>query len=79
MCPNECPGMVDCHGKEFEKLYEKYEEEGRGRTTIKAQKLWFAVLESQVETGTPYMLFKDHCNNKSNQQVRGSEMKMKMK
>ena len=45
----KCPGMVDCHGKEFEKLYEKYEEEGRGRTTIKAQKLWFAVLEEHRE------------------------------
>ena len=72
MCPNECPGLADCHGKEFEALYEKYEKEGRARETVKAQQLWFAILDSQVETGTPYMLFKDHCNNKSNQQNLGT-------
>ena len=72
MCPNECPGLADCYGEEFEALYEKYEKEGKGRKTIKAQQLWFAILDSQVETGTPYMLFKDHCNNKSNQKNLGT-------
>jgi ribonucleotide reductase alpha subunit len=61
-----------CHGDEFKTLYEKYEREGKGRKTIKAQQLWFAILGSQVETGTPYMLYKDHCNNKSNQQNLGT-------
>ena len=70
MCPNECPGLSDCWGEEFERLYERYEKEGRARKVIKAQKLWFAILESQTETGTPYMVYKDHCNRKSNQQVR---------
>ena len=59
MCPNECPGLSDCHGKEFEALYTRYEREGKGRKTIKAQDLWFKVIESQIETGTPYMLYKD--------------------
>jgi ribonucleoside-diphosphate reductase alpha subunit len=72
MCPNECPGLADSHGAAHKALYEKYEKEGRGRSTIKAQKLWFAILDSQVETGTPYMLFKDHCNGKSNQQNLGT-------
>ncbi len=72
MCPNECPGLDECHGDEFKEKYEKYEMEGRGRETIKAQQLWFAILDSQVETGTPYMLFKDHCNNKSNQKNLGT-------
>jgi ribonucleoside-diphosphate reductase alpha subunit len=72
MCPNECPGLADVHGAEFEALYEKYEKEGRGRKTIAAQQLWFAVLEAQMETGTPYMLFKDACNAKSNQQNLGT-------
>ena len=72
MCPNECPGLADCYGEEFEKLYCKYEAEGKVRQTIKAQTLWFAILDSQVETGTPYMLFKDHCNRKSNQQNLGT-------
>ncbi len=71
-CPNEAPGLDKCYGKEFEKLYAKYEREGRARKTIKAQELWFAILESQTETGTPYMLFKDHVNNKSNQQNLGT-------
>jgi len=69
MCPHECPGLGDCWGEEFEKLYERYEKEGRARRTVKAQKVWFAVLEAQTETGTPYMVYKDHCNRKSNQQV----------
>ena len=72
MCPNECPGLDTCHGDEFKAKYEKYESEGKGRKTIKAQQLWFAILDSQVETGTPYMLYKDHCNNKSNQQNLGT-------
>ncbi|ABO93658.1 predicted protein [Ostreococcus lucimarinus CCE9901] len=72
MCPNECPGLADCWGEEFETLYQKYEAEGKGKKTIKAQQLWFAILESQVETGNPYMLFKDACNRKSNQQNLGT-------
>lgn len=72
MCPNECPGLDECWGEEFKALYEKYESEGKGRKTIKAQQLWFAVLDSQVETGTPYMLYKDACNSKSNQQNLGT-------
>ncbi|TYZ08938.1 ribonucleoside-diphosphate reductase subunit alpha [Hymenobacter lutimineralis] len=72
MCPHECPGLDTTFGAEFEKLYQKYEKEGRGRKTIKAQELWFAILESQTETGTPYMLFKDAANSKSNQQNLGT-------
>lgn len=71
-CPNEAPGLSDCYGAEFEKLYTKYEEEGRARKTIKAQDLWFAVMESQIETGVPYMLYKDACNEKSNQKNLGT-------
>lgn len=72
MCPNECPGLADCYGDEFEALYEKYEQEGRGRKTMKAQKLWYAILEAQTETGNPFMLYKDHCNRKSNQKNLGT-------
>ncbi|MEO9257362.1 MAG: ribonucleoside-diphosphate reductase subunit alpha [Crocinitomicaceae bacterium] len=72
MCPNECPGLSDVCGDEFVALYEKYESEGKGRETIKAQDLWFKVLESQIETGTPYMLYKDAANLKSNQQNLGT-------
>ena len=72
MCPNECPGLSECWGEEFETLYEKYEADGKGKKTIKAQQLWFAILEAQVETGNPYMLFKDACNRKSNQQNLGT-------
>ena len=72
MCPNECPGLADTHGEAFEKLYSKYEAEGKGRKTVKAQDLWFKVLESQIETGTPYMLYKDAANLKSNQQNLGT-------
>ncbi|KAC9034918.1 hypothetical protein FH972_027270 [Carpinus fangiana] len=72
MCPHECPGLDTTWGPEFEKLYTKYEREGRGRKTIKAQELWFHILESQTETGTPYMLFKDAANGKSNQQNLGT-------
>jgi len=71
-CPNEAPGLDDLWGKEFEALFEKYEEEGRARKVVKAQKLWLTILESQTETGTPYMLYKDHCNGKSNQQNLGT-------
>jgi ribonucleoside-diphosphate reductase alpha chain len=72
MCPNECPGLPETHSAEFEALYTKYEKEGRGRKTIKAQDLWFKILDSQVETGTPYMLFKDAANAKSNQKNLGT-------
>ena len=72
MCPNECPGLADVHGKNFEKLYKKYESEGKGRKVIKAQELWFKILESQIETGTPYMLYKDAANEKSNQKNLGT-------
>jgi ribonucleoside-diphosphate reductase alpha chain len=71
-CPHEAPGLADCHSEEFEALYTKYEREGRARKTIKAQELWFAVLDSQVETGTPYLLYKDAANAKSNQQNLGT-------
>ncbi len=71
-CPNEAPGLSETYGKEFEALYEKYEREGRARKIVKAQELWFAVLESQIETGTPYMLYKDHANKKSNQKNLGT-------
>jgi ribonucleoside-diphosphate reductase alpha chain len=71
-CPAEAPGLADCHSEEFEKLYEKYEAEGRGRKTVKAQKLWFEILDSQIETGTPYLVYKDAANRKSNQQNLGT-------
>jgi ribonucleoside-diphosphate reductase alpha chain len=71
-CPHEAPGLADCWGKEFEKLYTKYEKEGRARKVVKAQELWFAILDSQVETGTPYLLYKDAANGKSNQQNLGT-------
>jgi len=70
-CPNEAPGLADVYGDEFEALYEKYEKEGRGRETIRAQKLWYAILEAQTETGNPFMLYKDACNRKSNQKNLG--------
>jgi ribonucleoside-diphosphate reductase alpha chain len=72
MCPHECPGLSDTHSAEFEKLYTGYEKAGKGRKTIKAQELWFKILESQIETGTPYMLYKDAANAKSNQQNLGT-------
>jgi ribonucleoside-diphosphate reductase alpha chain len=65
-CPNEAKGLADCYGEEFEKLYEKYEAECKGRKTVKAHKLWETIIDSQIETGTPYMLYKDHANAKSN-------------
>ena len=71
-CPNECPGLQDCYGDEFEKLYTSYEAKGKARKTIKAQELWFAILDAQIETGTPYLLYKDAANSKSNQQNLGT-------
>jgi ribonucleoside-diphosphate reductase alpha chain len=71
-CPHEAPGLADCWGKEFEALYTKYEAEGRAKKTVKAQELWFAILDAQVETGTPYLLYKDAANGKSNQQNLGT-------
>ncbi|CAN1288152.1 Ribonucleoside-diphosphate reductase large subunit, partial [Linum perenne] len=71
-CPNEAPGLADCWGKEFEELYTKYERNGKAKKVVQAQSLWFEILTSQIETGTPYMLFKDTCNRKSNQQNLGT-------
>lgn len=72
MCPNECPGLSDVWGEEFERLYEHYESTGRGRRTVRAQALWSAIIDSQTETGTPYMLFKDAVNRLSNQKNLGT-------
>ncbi|MGJ8738880.1 ribonucleoside-diphosphate reductase subunit alpha [Zobellia laminariae] len=72
MCPNECPGLFTRHSEEFEELYIKYENEGKGRKTVKARDLWEKILESQIETGTPYMLYKDAANRKSNQKNLGT-------
>ncbi|KAI3907786.1 hypothetical protein MKW92_048103 [Papaver armeniacum] len=71
-CPNEAPGMADCWGQEFEDLYTRYEREGKAKKVVSAQNLWFEILKAQIETGTPYMLFKDTCNRKSNQQNLGT-------
>jgi ribonucleoside-diphosphate reductase alpha chain len=71
-CPNEAPGLADVYGDKFKELYERYEHEGRGRKTVEARKLWFQILDSQMETGTPYLLYKDACNKKSNQQNVGT-------
>ena len=71
-CPNEAPGLQDCWGEKFEELYTRYELEGKAKRTIKAQELWFTILESQIETGTPYLLYKDAANGKSNQQNLGT-------
>ncbi|XP_055925264.1 ribonucleoside-diphosphate reductase large subunit-like isoform X2 [Argiope bruennichi] len=72
MCPQESPGLQDCWGDEFEQLYEKYEKENKFRRKVKARDLWYAVVESQIETGIPYMLYKDTCNRKSNQKNLGT-------
>jgi len=72
MCPHESPGLHDTWGEEFEALYTKYEANGNYRRKVKAQQLWFAIIESQIETGTPYILYKDACNRKSNQQNLGT-------
>ena len=71
MCPHQCPGLADVYGDKFNELYEKYESEGKGKV-VKAQDLWFKILDSQIETGTPYMLYKDACNKKSNQKNLGT-------
>lgn len=72
MCPNECPDLYKCHSDEFDALYTQYESEGKGRKTIRARELWEKILESQIETGTPYMLYKDAANRKSNQKNLGT-------
>ena len=72
MCPDECPGLADCYGEEFVALYAKYEQEGKGKKTMLARDLWFQVLDAQMETGTPYILYKDACNAKSNQKNLGT-------
>ena len=71
-CPNEAPGLSNLYGEEFDALYERYERDGRARKTIRAQSLWFAIVDAQIETGTPYMLYKDSCNRKSNQKNLGT-------
>lgn len=71
-CPSEAPGLADCHGAAFEELYTRYEREGRGRRTVRAQELWFRILDTQMETGVPYLLYKDAANAKSNQQNLGT-------
>ncbi len=72
MCPDKCPGLADCYGIEFNNLYTKYESMGYGEKIMKARDLWFKILDSQIETGNPYMLYKDACNMKSNQQNLGT-------
>mgnify|MGYP000952865316 CR=1 FL=1 len=72
MCPDKCPGLADVYGDDFVKLYEKYEAENKGIKTINARKIWLKILDSQIETGTPYMLYKDNCNKKSNQKNIGT-------
>jgi ribonucleoside-diphosphate reductase alpha chain len=71
-CPNEAPGLPECYGEEFEALYTRYEDEGKYRRKIKARDLWAKIIESQIETGVPYMLYKDHANSKSNQKNLGT-------
>ena len=71
-CPDECPGLADVHNEEFEALYTKYENEQKYRKQINARELWFKILDSQMETGTPYILYKDACNRKSNQKNLGT-------
>lgn len=71
-CPNEAPDLYNCWGENFSQLYEKYELEGKARKVVKAQELWFKILEAQIETGSPYMLYKDACNGKSNQKHLGT-------
>jgi ribonucleoside-diphosphate reductase alpha subunit len=72
MCPDECPGLSDVYGEEFKTLYESYEQSGKGRITINARDLWYKVMDAQMETGTPYLLYKDACNRKSNQKNVGT-------
>ena len=72
MCPHQCQGLAESYGEEFTKLYEKYESEGKYIRQIKARELWGAILDAQIETGTPYMLYKDSANSKSNQKNLGT-------
>lgn len=72
MCPDQCRGLADCYGEEFEELYTKYEREGKVVRTVRARELWSSILEAQIETGTPYLLYKDSCNKKSNQKNLGT-------
>lgn len=72
MCPHRCPGLAECHGEEFEQLYSKYEDEKRYTRQVRARELWAAILDAQIETGTPYLLYKDAANTKSNQQNLGT-------
>ena len=71
MCPDECPGLADCYGDDFKTLYEEYEKDKRGKQTVKARELWFKILDAQMETGTPYLCYKDSANKKSNQKNVG--------
>lgn len=72
MCPAQCPGLTDNYGEKFNKLYLDYEKQGKFVKQIKARELWYKIIESQIETGTPYMLYKDACNEKSNQKNLGT-------
>jgi ribonucleoside-diphosphate reductase alpha chain len=72
MCPDQCKGLSDTYGEDFDILYKHYEKEGKGLRQVKARKVWFKILDSQMETGTPYMLYKDACNKKSNQKNLGT-------
>ena len=72
MCPNKCKGLQDCYGSEFETLYKKYETEGKAVKTVRARELWHAILDAQIEMGTPYMLYKDAINEKNNQKNLGT-------
>eukprot|EP00985_Skeletonema_marinoi_P034080 scaffold42983_cov139-Skeletonema_marinoi.AAC.1 len=72
MCPDLCPGLAHCHGEEFDRLYAQYESEGRYTRQVRARELWAAILDAQIETGTPYLLYKDAANKKSNQQNLGT-------
>ena len=72
MCPNQCKGLADCYGEEFEKLYTKYEREGKGKKTVKARYIWNEIIQAQIETGTPFIVYKDAVNSKSNQKHIGT-------
>lgn len=72
MCPNECPGLFDVYGEQFNKLYHRYESQGKGKRVVRARELWEEIVKSQIETGTPYMMYKDSCNYKSNQKNLGT-------
>ena len=72
MCPDECPGLSDVYGDDFKVLYENYEKSGKGRSVMNARDIWFQIMDAQMETGTPYLLYKDACNRKSNQKNLGT-------